>query len=112
MTNRSSCSECKTFKFIGFGVCPACKELLPSRLWFSINQIPSTRQLVLIRGRSGNMVHPTFVITGYCDPEWRPRDPWRTIDGSSFRDFSWLPEEWSPLTADILPPDLITATDN
>lgn len=104
MTNKdSSCSECRTYSFIGFGLCPSCRTLLAERKWFPLDQTPPKGLLVLIRGRSAVMTHPLLIVTGYYDPEWRPLDPWRTVDGDSFSDSSWVPEEWTPLSKDLLP---------
>jgi hypothetical protein len=75
-----------------------------ARAWHPLTTPPFTQRLVLIRGRSAVRIYPTFIVTGYYDPGSRPLDPWRTQDGDSLTDLGWVPEEWTYLTEDLLPP--------
>jgi hypothetical protein len=82
---------------------PKETSLIP-RLWYPISTLPCPRELVLIRGKSFQTPYPVFLSTGFHDPEWRPLDPWRDINGDSFSYCGHEPREWSPITTDLIQP--------
>lgn len=64
--------------------------------WISCTeQQPKRRIPILMKGDSG-YVEPngTLYISGYYDPEYRPRSPWLDSQSSCVSDCGLLPTHW------------------
>ena len=61
--------------------------------------IPKNNQLVILKGKSGNIFNPEFIMTGYYDPERHPkaRSHWFDCQGEHLSDSGLEVEFWSPL---------------
>lgn len=64
--------------------------------WQPENTAPQ-RKVVLVRGKSGWLTHPTFYIAAYLDEAYRPGRRWLTVQNDLLADWGWQPVEWMEL---------------
>jgi len=65
-------------------------------VWKSCDKTkPEIRKPILMKGDSGYIEpHGTLYISGYYDPEYRPRSPWLDSQSSCVSDCGLTPTHW------------------
>lgn len=75
------------------------QNLREANPWVEVAIKPEPNVPIEMTGDSGYIApHDRFLISGYYDPEFRPRSPWLDSTSTCLEDSGWVPTHWRRLS--------------